>query len=413
MWYCVAYKGGQNMAKRKKGQGTVRQRVDGRWEARYRYTDIYGNKKTKYFTSQSKQECTNKMNAFIIALESDIKEQYLLPYSITAETPFEEWSRIWMKYYCEGRIRESTYSHYESHFRLYINPRIGNIPLGMLTSSMCQGMLLDIRENGRHKGDKPLSIRTVDPMRVMLCECLQRALDDHIIDVNPATHLKLPTEPKKEMKTLQACDLEKFLEETKRHNCYEFYFLELSTGLRLGEILALTWDDLDPYKRTITVNKQVQRQKGENKIIHPKSEKSVRTIKISQRCVDLLLNLKKITPKESNLMFPSPATGSYLCGANVTKKLHTIQDTLGLEHIRFHDMRHTFATLSIEQGMDVKTVSHMLGHKNAGFTMNTYMHATEQMQTKVAETMSNFLMKHTKSDEPPKIIKLPPRNEGE
>lgn len=108
VWYCVAYKGGQNMAKRKRGQGTVRQRVDGRWEARYRYTDIFGNQKIKYFTAQSKQECTNKMNAFIIALESDVKEEYLLPYSITAQTTFEEWSKIWMKYYCEGRLKPST-----------------------------------------------------------------------------------------------------------------------------------------------------------------------------------------------------------------------------------------------------------------------------------------------------------------
>lgn len=278
---------------------------------------------------------------------------------------------------------------------------------------MCQGLCLDIIKNGRCKGNEPLAIRTVEPMKIMMSNCLQQAVADHIIPVNPAEHIKLPMEVNKEMKTLQARDSERFLEETKRNNCYEFYFLELSTGLRMGEILALTWDDFDPYNRTIQVNKQVQRLKGKNTVLPPKSETSARTIKISNRCVELLLNLKKITPKESNLIFPSPATGSYLSGSHITKKLHTMQDAIGLEHIRFHDLRHTFATLSIEKGMDVKTISHMLGHTSAAFTMNTYMHATEQMQAKVADTMGNLLIEHTKSEEESKIIKLPPRNEDE
>lgn len=191
------------MAKRKRGQGTVRQRVDGRWEARYRYTDIFGNQKIKYFTAQSKQECTNKMNAFIIALESDVKEEYLLPYSITAQTTFEEWSKIWMKYYCEGRLKPSTQNHYETFFNKYINPRIENIQLELLTASMCQRLFLDIIKNGRCKGNEPLAIRTVEPMKIMMSNCLQQAVADHIIPVNPAEHIKLPMEVNKEMKTLQ------------------------------------------------------------------------------------------------------------------------------------------------------------------------------------------------------------------
>lgn len=395
------------MAKRKNGEGTVRKRVDGRWEGRYSYTDFYGDDKTKYFTAKTKKDCIKKIKQFRLEIEEITNAQNGLPYVVTPDIILEKWADIWLEYYCKNRIRETTYDRYKLDMDLYILPRLGQMPINALTASICQSAILDIRDNGRcadtYKKDKPLAYRTIDTIKMELNSCLQVAVDEQIIPNNPVAHIKLQKEPKKEMKTIQSDDLERFLEETKRHGCYEFYFLELSTGLRLGEILALTWDDLDPYNKTISVNKQVQRVKGELKVMPPKTDNSIRTIKISQRCVDLLMNLKKITPKKNNLMFPSPNC-NYQSSSCIVTKLHRMQDNIGLEHIRFHDLRHTFATLSIELGMDIKTISHMLGHTNAGFTMNTYMHATEKMQDKVANTMSNLLIESTKSEN--KVIKL-------
>jgi integrase len=108
--------------------------------------------------------------------------------------------------------------------------------------------------------------------------------------------------------------------------------------------------------------------------------------------------------KVSNLMFPSPITGSYRDPRAVTNRLHRIQNRAGIPRIRFHDLRHSFATLSLEQGMDIKTVSHMLGHTDAGFTMNTYMHVTDQMQKAVADTMGKLIKDSEAQDD--KIIKL-------
>ncbi len=105
-------------------------------------------------------------------------------------------------------------------------------------------------------------------------------------------------------------------------------------------------------------------------------------------------------------MFPSPVTGTYYDPKSVTYRLHRIQRRVGVPQIRFHDLRNSFATLSIEQGMDIKTISHMLGHTDAGFTMNTYMHVTDSMQQNVADTIGE-LLKSKKDENEEKIIKFP------
>ena len=108
-------------------------------------------------------------------------------------------------------------------------------------------------------------------------------------------------------------------------------------------------------------------------------------------CVELLKALKLRKMEESDYIFPSPRTGEVREGPAVTRQLHRIQQRAGLPRIRFHDLRHTFATLMLEQGVDVKTVSQMLGHTDAGFTMNTYMHVTTEMQKNAVNAMSDLI----------------------
>ena len=109
---------------------------------------------------------------------------------------------------------------------------------------------------------------------------------------------------------------------------------------------------------------------------------------------------------DQKLLFPSPITGGYRDPDAVTRKLHRILKRAGLPDIRFHDLRHSFATLSLEQGMDIKTVSHMLGHTDAGFTMNTYMHVTDAMQQNVADTMSNLISEKEQEKRGSNIVKF-------
>ena len=169
------------------------------------------------------------------------------------------------------------------------------------------------------------------------------------------------------------------------------FYLELVTGLRKGEITALLWSDLDTQNKTISVSKQyVKNPNGELTLSRPKTETSVRKVSIPQEAVDLLVAEHKKHP-DNPYMFPSPATGEMYYPDSIVNLHKKILKDAGLPHIRFHDLRHAFATLALQNGVDVKTVSSMLGHYDAGFTLRTYTHATRQKQDEAAQTMGSFM----------------------
>ena len=264
-----------------------------------------------------------------------------------------------------------------------------------ISTVTCQQILMKMFTSGRkrnvEKKGKGLAAKTVKDIKIALQTCLQKAVDEELIPNNPCKKVQLPKDEPKEMQTLKANELAAFLQETKASGCYEFYLLEITTGLRLGEMLALTWDDLDMKNKTISVNKQVQRIKSELKITTPKTAASIRKVALCDECFNQLLILHSRQRTDTKLIFPSPITGGLRDPSSITRKLHRMQQRAGVPQIRFHDLRHSFATLSLEQGMDIKTVSHMLGHTDAGFTMNPYMHVTDSMQQTVANAMGNLI----------------------
>ncbi len=313
-----------------------------------------------------------------------------------------------METFCEGVIKDYTASGYRKHFERYILPRLGDFHLSEISNVVCQQFVTDLLKHGRTrnvdtKGEGLASV-TVQDIRRVLGICLEKAVDEELIAKNPTKKLTIPNDKKIEMQTLKKEDIGVFLEEAKRSGLYEFYLLELTTGMRQGEIIALTWDDFDDEKKTISINKTVANVDGEILVTVPKTKNSVRTLKLTDECVALLKALKLRKMDESDLIFPSPKTGGFREGPAITRQLHRIQQRAGLPRIRFHDLRHTFATLMIEQGVDIKTVSQMLGHTDAGFTMNTYMHVTESMQQKAADAMSELLKESRKPSG--KIIKI-------
>ena len=401
------------MSKRQNGEGTLRKRKDGRWEGCFNAgTDEKGKTKVKYILAKTKAECAKKLKEAIEQYERDREIAERCTFLTDPNPPLREWSRIWLDSYCKGIIRDSTYENYEFFFERYLNPRIGDVQLRSLTTIICQQVLMDLYTHGRlidtskGKAGTGYSLKTVKNVKIALQACLQKAEDEDLISKNPVKGVKLPKLQKKEMQTLKLNELSAFLNETIKSDCYEFYFLEITTGLRLGEILALEWEDLDEENKTIRVNKQVRRSKNGLEVSTPKTQASIRTISISDECLRLLKGLKSRMPVGTKLMFPSPVSGTYYDPKTVTHRLHRIQKRAGVPLIRFHDLRHSFATLSIEQGMDIKTISHMLGHTDAGFTMNTYMHVTDAMQQNVADTMGE-LLKSKKDENEEKIIQFP------
>lgn len=397
------------MARRAKGDGTLRKRKDGRWEGWFNIgKDDNGKIKRKSVTAKTKSECQEKLKK---AQEEYYNTQNIMSshtYLTNSDPTLQEWYDIWIDTFCKGVVKDYTVQGYAQRFKIYILPELGKMKLSEISTVTCQQLInklyTDGRSRGRTKKGNGLSLYTVKGIKRALNICLQKAVDVDLLLKNPCTKVKIPNGKKPEMKTLKKEELTAFLEETKKFDCYEFYYLELTTGMRLGEICALEWDDLDIENKTVSVNKSVRCENGKIVISTPKTKNSVRTIKLCDECVNLLIGLKEKQLVKSKYMFPSPITGELRDTAAVTRKLHRIQDKAGLPRIRFHDLRHSFATLSLEQGIDIKTVSHMLGHTDAGFTMNTYMHVTDDMQQSAANTIGSLLDESTKNS---KVVKFP------
>lgn len=225
----------------------------------------------------------------------------------------------------------------------------------------------------------------------MLRQCLNQAVQERLIPYNSAAGCKLPSKEKKEMHTLPAEKISAYLAAAEEHGVLPMFYLELTTGIRRGELVALLWDDLDLEVQALTISKSAGRINGEVKVTQPKTTNSVRTIYLPKETINLLIQEHARHPSNP-IMFPSPVTGR-LYGPDCIGRLHkTLLKKAGIaENIPFHGLRHTFPTLAIQQGIDAKTVSSILGHYSAGFTLDTYTHVTNEMQRDAAQRMGSFM----------------------
>ncbi len=377
--------------KRANGEGNIRKRSDGRWEGRYTagYDPQTGKRIIKNVLGKTQAEVKAKLTKALEACkELDVVR--------TDEYTVAEWLRLWYDLYAEPNVRPTTAASYRRSIELYVIPRIGDIKLNRLTSRELQKLYKDLLENGRlrevQKEKNPgLSSSTVRGIHMMLHNALDRAVKERLILRNPTEDCIIPKLEKKEMKILHPEDIKAYLTAAERRGVLPMFYLELVSGVRKGELVALLWDDLDMERRTISVSKQaLSRPGGEIVVNRPKTENSIRAVSIPQEAVDLLVEEHKKHP-DNPYMFPSPKTGGMYYPDSVVNLHKKLLQDAGLEHIRFHDLRHTFATMALQNGVDVKTVSSMLGHYDAGFTLRTYTHATRQPQEQAAETMGSFM----------------------
>ena len=324
------------------------------------------------------------------------QENEVLDVSRTEEYTVATWLKSWYELYAKPNVRLATADRYRLMIETYTIPRIGKIKLKKLTSRDLQKLYKDLMEHGRVNtksghGNPGLSSTTVRSVHLMLHSAFERAVKERLIPRNPTDDCIAPKVQKVEMKTLRPEHLKSYLDAADARGVLPMFYLELVSGLRKGELVALLWDDLDIQNRTISVSKQyIKNPSGTLTLSRPKTETSVRRVSIPQEAVNLLIQEHEKHP-ENPYMFPSPITGEMYYPDSVVKLHEKILKDTGLEHIRFHDLRHTFATLALQNGVDIKTVSSMLGHYDAGFTLRTYTHATRQMQDQAAETMGSFM----------------------
>ena len=371
------------------GEGSIRKRPDGRWEGRYvAGHDANGKAIRKNVLGKSQAEVKEK-------LKTALAEAQVLDVAKADEYTVKSWMQTWYEVYSRPHIRDSTRRFYERYIDRII-PALGDIPLKKLTGRDIQKLYNDTKEHGRirkeqKEKDPGLSDTYVRGMHTMLHGCLQRAVKERLIPYNPSEDCIVPKARKGEMKILPQESIAAYFKEAERRGVLAMFFLELSTGLRKGELAALLWEDLDAEARTLRVDKQATAVPGGGvKVTRPKTVTSIRTLSVPKEAVELLKAEHEKHP-DNPYMFPSPVTGGMYYPDTINSLHEKILKGAGLPHIRLHDMRHTAATLMLQNGVDIKTVSGMLGHYDAGFTLRTYTHTTTKQLEEAANTMGMVL----------------------
>ena len=377
-----------------KGSGTIRQRPDGRWEARYTLGIDPGTGKQiqKSVYGKTQREVRQKLTAITAEIDSGMYQE---PCKMTVN----EWLDIWLKDYQIG-VKDSTAYLYERQAKLYLRPALGNISLETLKAHTVQRLYNSLSQE--HDGQPALSAKTIKNIHGVLHKALQQAVLLNYIRYNPTTACVLPKIVKKEIHPLtdqQTAQLLNLLKGSK----YEIPLtVDLFTGLREGEVLGLGWEHIDFQAGTLTVKRQLRREQkkgGEYYFSPPKNNKS-RCLTLAPSVIQLF-RLQKLEQnsmrmeagdawEEHGLIFTNQA-GGYLSYRTVYDCFKRIVRNIGAPATRFHDLRHTFAVASIKSGDDIKTVQENLGHATAAFTLDVYGHVTKQMKQDSAERMEQFI----------------------
>ena len=376
--------------KRANGEGSIRKRKDGRWEGRYTAGHDPETGKPIYRNVLGRTQAEVKEK-----LKIAIQETQALDQTKVGKYTVGEWMEVWFEDYAKIKVRPSSHQTYKGYIENHIKPNIGDIPLEKLTTLDLQRLYKTLLARGRvdrleSKGQpRGLSPKTVRNIHQILSSALKLAQEQRIILTNPAEGCALPKVEHREMKTLPVEQLQSFLREAKDSGVFALYYLELATGLRRGELLGLKWEDIDLEHGDLRVRRQIARINGQVVEAPLKTKNAYRTLPLAEDTISILKEQKKKVGS-SPWVFPS-ATGGPISPDSVLHMLHRVLKRAGLPEVRFHDLRHTFATLALQNGVDIKTVSGMLGHFSAGFTLDTYAHVTTSAQKAAANTMGKLL----------------------
>ena len=261
------------MAKRRANcEGSIRKRKDGRLEGRYTagYDPDTGKRIIKNVLGKTQAEVKEKLKLAVADNEKiDINKN--------KDLTVGQWATLWFENYAKPSIRESTAEYYRNYIEKHIIPRIGKTKLRKLTTLDIQKFYNETRESGRvqrYEGMENLGLsnKTIRGLHAMLRQCLEQAVQERLIPYNPAANCKLPPKEKKEMQIIPPEKLGAYLKAAEEHGVLAMFYLELTTGLRRGELLALLWTDLNIKEKCLTVSKSVSRGKGELRVTEPKTK---------------------------------------------------------------------------------------------------------------------------------------------
>lgn len=379
------------------GSGTIRQREDGRWEARFTIGRDPGTgrqiQRSVYGATQ--QEVRKKLAEAVAALDAG---NYFEPSKMT----LGRWVEIWLQEYM-GDKKYLTVKHYKAQCRAHIVPSLGAVKLSELTTPQIQSFY-----NGLQRGG--MAAKSVRNVHGILTKCLSTAVQVGYLRDNPASRVTLPKVEKKEIRPLSDEQVKAFLTVSAGDEYEIILKTILFTGLREAEATGLTWDCIDFKAGTIKVCKQLQKrpQQDGGFTFAPLKSNKTRIIKPAPFVLSLLERRRReqveqrfragelwtgwsnAEERKTALVFTT-ATGGNLSPQTVYNHYKKLARKIGAPDSRVHDLRHTFAVLSLQNGDDVKTVQGNLGHATAAFTLDVYGHVSERMKEDSAARMEAYI----------------------
>ena len=375
------------------GSGSIRQRSDGLWEARFTFIDELGQKRRSSIYGKSQREARQKLTA---ALKKVDDGNYMRQKRYTVA----QWLDVWITTYC-SHLKPMTVSSYKSKIENRIKPYIGDVQLAALTNVQIQ-RFYNLLEAG-DKNRKPLSAKSISCIHGVLHKAFEQAVAAHIIAINPCDHIALPKIKKPDIKPIMDANVTKFLQAIKGDPFERVFIVDLFSGLRQSEILGLQWEDIDFDNGTITVCRQLQKDyqgRGYLFIDETKNGKR-RTVSVDPSVLRVLkeqrrdqlaqrLKMGQEWRNERNLVF-TDGHGDHLKHHTVYRHFKKAVESIGLESTRFHDLRHSFAINALQAGDNVKEIQEQLGHYSSAFTMDVYAAVSNTMRKASQNRMENFI----------------------
>jgi integrase len=363
-------------------EGTIYQRADGRWMG---MLSLPGGVRKSFYGRTSEDVRRQLVEA---AHAKDQGEK-----TATMTLTVGQFLDMWLDRIAKPRVRAQTYRGYEVNVRVHLKPAIGRIELTKLRAA-------DVQELIDRKVKEGLSPKTIRYMHGILRNALNRAIRWEYIERNPAAFVDGPRIEQQEIQPFSREEAQRFLTAIKGDRLEALYTVALTMGLRQGEALGLRWSDVDLEMGYIRVNKQLQRVDHKYELVEPKTARSRRQLAVPAAILGSLRAHKERQDVEreaarrrwhdTNLVFCRP-DGYPLSGSVVTHRFQELLDEVGLSRRRFHDLRHSCATLLLAQGVSPRVVMDVLGHSQISLTMNTYAHVLPELRREAADRMSDLL----------------------
>ncbi|MFJ8495795.1 tyrosine-type recombinase/integrase [Streptomyces sp. NPDC094038] len=396
---------------RANGDGTVYQRKDGRWEAAG-YVLAPGNTRKRV-----RVYGTTRKDALAELTEKIAASNRGLPVA-AADSTVSAYLIYWLNGVAVHHLRENTHTRYAASIRLHINPGLGIKKLARLTARDVRAFLDGLRSvcqccaQGRDADrrrccaigqccEKRLSSLTVTYVHAVLKSALEHAVREDELPRNVARNVKTTAPRPRRFQPLTAAEARQLLQAANGDRLHALYELALRTGLRKGELLGLHWEDLDLDGGTATIHRSLQRTRSQGlTVLNTKTLASERRIALPTECLSSLKIHQERQQEErqaagtgwtdNGLVFTTPK-GRPLDPTNLTRRFRRLLHSAGLRTIRFHDLRHSTATLLLEQGVDLVVIKELLGHAHIGVTAGVYAHVRLRLQRHAIDTLGNAL----------------------